>query len=115
MNVAMLSLYALVFCGILDKYPFIFHYTIPTNTRSSTSVIHKLRQMNVASMKNSEEKLKHEVKMYEECVTLGGLNLDIANKHPMTENSGYIIGVFRVPYGDDNEMFERNWMVWSGK
>lgn len=29
-------------------------------------------------------------------------------------NTGYIISVYKVFEGDDREIFERNWLYWTG-
>ena len=96
-------------------FPFIFHYTVTPSKQTPEDAVHKLKTATISSMKASSSHYQHDIKNYEEVVTIANPTTDVTNRHPASENGGFIISVFKVPYGDDKEKFERHWMSWTGK
>ena len=40
---------------------------------------------------------------------------DSGSKRPLTDETGYIVCLYKVFRGDDGEKFERNWLFWTGE
>ena len=45
----------------------------------------------------------------------GGGSSAGGSKRPLTDETGYIVCLYKVFRGDDGEKFERNWLFWTGK
>ena len=45
----------------------------------------------------------------------GGGGSSSGSKRPLTDETGYIVCLYKVFRGDDGEKFERNWLFWTGE
>ena len=45
----------------------------------------------------------------------GGSGSGTGSKRPLTDETGYIVCLYKVFRGDDGEKFERNWLFWTGE
>ena len=45
----------------------------------------------------------------------GGGSSAGGSKRPLTDETGYIVCLYKVFRGDDGEKFERNWLFWTGE
>ena len=45
----------------------------------------------------------------------GGGSSASGSKRPLTDETGYIVCLYKVFRGDDGEKFERNWLFWTGE
>ena len=57
----------------------------------------------------------HDIRHYKEVITVANPFIDITSRKPTGDNSAYIISIFTVLKGDDGELFEKNWLTWTGK
>lgn len=54
------------------------------------------------------------VGLFEETATIARPPVEPLSRKPITDETGYIVSVYKVFKGDDGEKFERNWLYWSG-
>ena len=57
---------------------------------------------------------QHCIDLYDEVATIARPPVEPLSKRPVSDNTGYIVCVYRVFKGDDGEKFERNWLYWTG-
>ena len=70
-------------------------------------------------------RLELSVDLFEEMATIarpplvasdgGGSGSAAGSKRPLTDETGYIVCLYKVFRGDDGEKFERNWLFWTGE
>lgn len=52
--------------------------------------------------------------MFSEVATIARPPLHPTSKKPRTNDTGYLITIYKVFEGDDREKFEKNWLYWTG-
>ncbi|KAK7869359.1 hypothetical protein R5R35_012903 [Gryllus longicercus] len=98
------------------QFPFISYYVI---NKSNTDPMDFFKNLRAASLKKFDPRstrytAAHTLDLFNEVASIARPPLEPRSKRPRSAATGYIICVYKVFEGDDNEKFEKNWLYWTG-
>lgn len=101
------------------EFPFISYYVINSTQTNPAMFYNNLRSssLNKFDPRAVRYTAAHTLDLYAEVAAICRPPLQdpaagVAKSH--TAHTGYIISVYKVFEGDDGELFEKNWLYWTG-
>ncbi|XP_071051641.1 uncharacterized protein [Onthophagus taurus] len=101
------------------EFPFISYYVINSAQTNPVLFYNNLRSASLSKFdpRHTKYTAAHTLDLYSEVASIcrppineSGTNFTRIN----TPSTGYVISVYKVFEGDDREVFERNWLYWTG-
>uniref|UniRef100_A0AAR5QKH1 DUF7153 domain-containing protein n=2 Tax=Dendroctonus ponderosae TaxID=77166 RepID=A0AAR5QKH1_DENPD len=101
------------------EFPFISYYVINTSHTNPVMFYNNLRTASLTKFdpRATRYTAAHTLDLYGEVAAICRPPIhEIGVSLPKTHNpnTGYIVSVYKVFEGDDREIFERNWLYWTG-
>ncbi|XP_030746938.1 uncharacterized protein LOC115875570 isoform X2 [Sitophilus oryzae] len=101
------------------EFPFISYYVINTSQTNPVMFYNNLRTASLTKFdpRVTRYTAAHTLDLYSEVASICRppiyeIGVPIPKTH--TNNTGYLVSVYKVFEGDDREKFERNWLYWTG-
>lgn len=101
------------------EFPFISYYVINTSQTNPVIFYNNLRTASLTKFdpRVTRYTAAHTLDLYGEVASIcrppvHEIGVPLPKSH--NPNTGYIISVYKVFEGDDREIFERNWLYWTG-
>ncbi|XP_066150779.1 uncharacterized protein [Euwallacea fornicatus] len=101
------------------EFPFISYYVINTSQTNPVMFYNNLRTASLTKFdpRATRYTAAHTLDLYSEVASIcrppiHEIGVPLPKIH--NPNTGYIISVYKVFEGDDREIFERNWLYWTG-
>ena len=97
-------------------YPFINYFVIHKTIDDTRTVFKDMRTKGYDELCPTKTgyACQHCIDLYDEVATIARPPVEPLSKRPISDNTGYIVCIYRVFKGDDGEKFERNWLYWTG-
>jgi len=99
------------------EFPFISYYVINKGQQDPVDFFRTVRTSALEKFdpKSTRYTAHHTLDLFNEVATIARPPLSGNSRRPISNNTGYIISVYKVFEGDDGEKFEKNWLYWTGK
>lgn len=98
------------------EFPFIAYYVINNSQNNPVEVFKSIRSTSLRKFEPTRLRYtaEHTFDIFNEVAIIARPPLQPSSRKPHSTSTGYIITVYKVFEGDDNERFEQNWLYWTG-
>ncbi|KAI5699644.1 uncharacterized protein LOC103516041 isoform X1 [Diaphorina citri] len=98
------------------EFPFITYYVINNTQNNPIDVFNTVRAASLKKFDPTHVRYtaEHTFDLFNEVAIIARPPLQPSSRKPHSPSTGYIVTVYKVFEGDDNERFEQNWLYWTG-